>query len=150
MDRESFEVDNFPDVERQEIREIYQAKGFSGEILEKIISHITSDKIRWVDIMMHEELGLSLDSNISPFKSGIATGGAYAFGALMPVIPYVFLRPVPGLIASAVITLSVLFGVGVAKTIVTGKNPLRSGLESMAIGGLAAAATFLGGKLFAR
>ncbi len=150
MNREAYEVDNFPDIERQEIRDIYRSKGFTGEILEKIISHITSDKKRWVDIMMHEELGLSLDTNISPIKSGIATGGAYAFGALMPVIPYVFLQPVPGLVASAIITLSVLFGVGVAKTVVTGKNGLRSGLESMAIGGLAAAATFLGGRLFAR
>ncbi len=149
MNREAFEVDNFPEVERQEIREIYQSKGFSGEILEKIISHITSDRKRWVDIMMNEELGLSLDAGISPLKSGIATGGAYAFGALMPVIPYAFLAPASGLTASAIITLCVLFGVGAAKTVVTGKNPLRSGLESMSIGSLAAAATFLAGRIFA-
>ena len=148
MNREAYEVDNFPDVERQEIREIYESKGFKGEILEKIISHITSDRKRWVDIMMREELGLSLDGTM-PIKSGIATGCAYTFGALMPVIPYGFMQPLPGLIASAIITLTVLFGVGAAKTIVTGKNLFRSGFESMAIGGLAAAATFLAGKIFA-
>ncbi len=149
MRRESYEVDNFPEVERQEIRDIYKSKGFTGEILEKVISHITSDKKRWVEIMMQEELGLSLDLTVSPLKSAVATGGAYAFGALMPILPYLFMSPATGLIASAVLTLSVLFGVGAAKTIVTGKSPWRSGLESISIGGLAAAATFLVGKLFA-
>jgi VIT1/CCC1 family predicted Fe2+/Mn2+ transporter len=149
MNREGYEVDKFPEVERQEIRDIYEAKGFSGEILEKIISHITSDRKRWVDIMMNEELGLSLDLTTSPARSAIATGSAYAFGALMPILPYMFTQPGPGLIASAIITLSVLFGVGAAKTIVTGKNLLRGGLESMIIGGLAAAATFFAGKIFA-
>ncbi len=149
MNREGYEVDNFPEVEKQEIREIYEAKGFKGEMLERIISHITSDKDRWVEIMMREELGLSIDQTVSPLKSGIATGGAYAFGALMPIIPYLFMQPSNGLIASAVLTLSVLFGVGAAKTVVTGKNTLRSGLESMAIGGLAAAATFIAGRFFA-
>ena len=149
MKREAYEVENFPEIERQEIREIYESKGFKDEILEKIISHITSDRRRWVDIMMNEELGLSLDPNTSPAKSAVATGGAYAFGALMPVIPYVFMQPAVGLVASAAITLTVLFGVGAAKTIVTGKSLLRSGLESMVIGGLAAAAAFLAGKIFA-
>ncbi len=149
MNREEYEVDNFPEVERQEIREIYESKGFKGDILDRIISHITSDKDRWVDIMMREELGLSLDQTVAPLKSGIATGGAYAFGALMPILPYLFMKPDTGLVASALLTLSVLFGVGAAKTVVTGKNLWRSGFESMAIGGLAAAATFVAGKIFA-
>jgi VIT1/CCC1 family predicted Fe2+/Mn2+ transporter len=150
MKREVYEVENFPETERQEIREIYTTKGFKGEILEKIISHITSDKDRWVDIMMKEELGLSLDGTITPIKSGIATGFAYTFGALMPVLPYAFMQPASGFITSIIITLTVLFGVGAAKTIVTGKNPLRSGMESIIIGGLAAAATFLVGRIFAK
>ncbi len=149
MNREAYEVDNFPDVEKREIKDIYEAKGFTGEILDQIISHITSDRKRWIDIMMNEELGLSLDQSTSPLKSATATGLAYMFGAFMPVIPYVFAKPAAGLIASAIITLTVLFGVGAAKTIVTGKNSLRSGFESMAIGGLAAAATFLVGRIFA-
>lgn len=149
MNREEYEVDNFPEVETQEIREIYESKGFKGEMLDRIISHITSDKNRWIDIMMREELGLSLDQTVLPLKSGIATGAAYAFGALMPILPYLFMKPETGLVASALLTLSVLFGVGAAKTVVTGKNLWRSGLESMAIGGLAAAATFVAGKIFA-
>ena len=149
MNREGYEVDNFPDTERQEVREIYESKGFHGEILEKIISHITADRKRWIDIMMREELGLSLDGITAPVKSGIATGFAYTFGALMPVLPYAFMQPFSGLISSAIITLTVLFGVGAAKTVVTGKNFFRSGFESMAIGGIAAAATFLAGKIFA-
>ncbi len=149
MNREGYEVDNFPEVERQEIREIYEAKGFTGDILDRIISHITADKKRWVEIMMQEELGLSLDLTVSPLKSALATGGAYAFGALMPILPYLFMPPTSGLAASAMLTLSVLFGVGAAKTIVTGKSTWRSGLESMLIGGLAATATFFAGRIFA-
>jgi len=149
MTREGYEVDNFPEVETQEIREIYRSKGFEGEILEKIIAHITSDKKRWIDLMMQEELGLSLDTTTSPLRSGIATGAAYAFGALMPVLPYIFMTPLPGLITSAVLTLTVLFGVGALKTVVTGKNFMRSGFESLLIGGLAAAATYFAGRIFA-
>jgi|YelNatPaOPRAMG01_1025707.scaffolds.fasta_scaffold00245_45 Uncharacterized membrane protein len=147
MKRERYEVEKFPEIEKQEIREIYQGKGFQGEILEKIIDHITSDKQRWVDIMMKEELGLSLDLSISPVKSAVAIGVAYALGALMPIIPYIFLQPASGLVSSALLTLASLFSVGAAKTFITGKKLLRSGFESMLIGGLAATATFIAGKL---
>ncbi|MGC8654696.1 MAG: VIT1/CCC1 transporter family protein [Candidatus Kryptoniota bacterium] len=147
MKRERYEVEQFPEIEKQEIREIYQEKGFHGEILERIIEHITSDKNRWVDIMMKEELGLSLDQSISPIKSASAIGAAYALGAFMPIIPYIFLQPAAGLIASGLLTLAALFSVGAAKTFITGKKFLRSGFESMIIGGLAATATFLAGKL---
>lgn len=147
MKRERYEVEQFPEIEKQEIREIYQEKGFQGEILEKIIEHITSDKKRWVEIMMKEELGLSMDSSTSPIKSAVAIGTAYAFGAFIPIIPYIFLEPASGLISSAFLTLVALFSVGAAKTFITGKKLLRSGFESMLIGGLAATATFLAGKL---
>ncbi len=79
MNREVYEVDNLPDVERQEIREIYESKGLKGEILEKIISHITSDRKPWINKIMREELDMSLDNTTTPIKSGIATGCAYTF-----------------------------------------------------------------------
>src|SRR5205814_152219 len=100
--------------------------------------------------MMTEELGLSAFPAGSPLRSGLATGLAYALGAAMPVLPYALpLQPGTAFASSVVLTLVSLFAAGAAKTAMTGRPWLRSGLESCAIGALAASATFAAGRLIA-
>ncbi len=149
IQRERTEIDKFPEHERDEIREIYEAKGFTGKLLDDIVAHITGDPERWRNVMMREELGFSEDSFEPPVRSALVVGGAYLVGAAVPVAPYLFMPPSVGIIASAVTTVFVLFIVGAVKTIITTRSWWRSGLESMLTGIAAGGATFLAGHLFA-
>jgi vacuolar iron transporter family protein len=149
IEREQLEMRKWPDREREEIRSIYRGKGFTGKLLEDIVTHITSDPKRWSDVMMREELGFSGEFE-SPLRSGVTVGLAYLCGAAVPVIPYLFVVPSRGVVYSALATLAALFVVGAAKTIITTRSWWRSGLESVLTGAAAAAATFAAGSLFAR
>jgi len=148
--REEREVRDSPEEERQEVRELYAAKGLSGETLEIVVAALTKDPKRWVDLMMDEELGLSPVEHGSPLRSAINTGLSYTVGAAFPVVPY--LLPVStqtAFAASIAFTLGALFFAGALKTRVTAKPFFRSGVESMAIGALAAGATYLAGRVIA-
>lgn len=149
IERERLEIEKFPDRERDEIREIYEAKGFSGKLLDDIVAHITGEPERWSNVMMREELGFSEDSFDSPMRSALVVGCSYLIGAAVPVAPYLFIEPSIGIIASAVVTILVLFGVGAAKTVITTRSWWRSGLESMLTGIAAGSATYIAGRLFA-
>lgn len=149
-EREEREVIEFPEEERKEVRTIFSRKGFRGEALEQMVSHVTADPVFWVDTMMTEELGLSAVPQTAPLRSGIVVAVAYALGASFPVIPYAL--PIAVQMAftlSVVCTLVALFVAGALKTLMTGRPWLRSGLETVLVGALAAAATFLAGRLIA-
>lgn len=146
--REDYEIDHFPEREREEIREIYESKGFTGETLEAIVTHVTADRRRWLETMLREELGLSPEAGQQAPREGVATGMAFACGAAIPTLPHSLgLAPELAFFLSIVLTLFALFGVGAGKTRVTGLRWWRSGLESAGIGALAAGATFLVGAL---
>jgi vacuolar iron transporter family protein len=149
IERERDEIRRWPDREREEIRAIYHAKGFSGELLDRIVRHITADPERWSNVMMREELGLAVESFDKPLRSGLTVGLSYLVGALVPVVGYLFVPPHIGVIVSACATTFALFVVGAIKTIITGRRWWLSGLESMAIGVAAAAVTYGAGRLFA-
>ena len=135
--------------EREEISSIYRNKGFTGPLLDQIVTHITSDPDRWSNVMMREELGFNEESFDSPIRSAFAVGLSYLSGAAVPVWAYIFFEPGRALIVSAISTVAVLFAVGALKTIITSRSWWRSGLESMAVGVAAAGATYVAGRLFA-
>lgn len=148
--REEYEVQHFPDEERREVRAIFEAKGFRGDALDAILRQVTADPKFWVDTMMSEELGLGTTPSGSPLRSGIVTGLSYALGAAFPVLPYALPVAVSSAFAvSVALTLAALFGAGATKTLITGRPWLRSGLESLFIGALAGAATFMAGRWIA-
>jgi vacuolar iron transporter family protein len=149
IERERDEIERWPERERDEIRSIYRAKGFSGELLERIVAHITAEPNRWRNVMMREELGFSEESFDPPVRSGITVGLSYLVGALIPVMPYLFSAPGAGVLLSGAATVTALFIVGAAKTIITSRRWWLSGLESMMTGVLAAAATYSAGRLLA-
>jgi len=148
--REEYEVVRFPEVERREVRTIFEKKGYSGAALDTIVSHVTADRTFWVDTMMTEELGLAVAPTVEPLRSGAVVALAYALGAAFPVVPYAL--PLGISIAfglSSVLTLCALFVAGAAKTRMTGRKWHQSGLESAMVGAVAASATYLAGHLLA-
>ncbi|TMA40516.1 MAG: iron transporter, partial [Deltaproteobacteria bacterium] len=139
-----------PDEERKEVRTIFARKGFRGQALEQMVQHVTADPVFWVDTMMTEELGLTAGPTGAPLRSGLVVALAYALGASFPVIPYALHIAVPTAFALSVgCTLVALFVAGSAKTRMTGRPWLRSGLETVLVGAIAAAATFFAGRLIA-
>jgi len=148
--REEYEVARFPEVERREVRTIFENKGYSGPALDTIVSHVTADRTFWVDTMMTEELGLAVAPTVEPLRSGAVVAIAYALGAAFPVVPYALPLGISTAFAlSSVLTLCALFVAGAAKTRMTGRKWHRSGLESAMVGAVAASATWFAGHLLA-
>lgn len=135
--REYQEVKDDPEEEREEIRRIYQAKGFSGTLLNRVVEHITREEDRWVDVMMKEELELTEEKSDSLSQAGLV-GLSTIIGSLVPLLPFFFMPVAPAIPVSVVLTCAVLFGVGAFKARVTVGTWWKAGLE-MAVIGLAAA-----------
>lgn len=90
LKREYREIEEEPDCEVEEIRQIYRRKGFTGKLLEQIVEVIVSDKDRWVDEMMKGELELFIDPKMQPWKHGLFTFTSFCIFGFIPLIPFVF------------------------------------------------------------
>jgi len=132
-------IDQIPEGEREEVRQIYRRKGFSGEGLEHIVETITADRKLWVDTMITEELGLPLEP-AAPLRAGLATFVAFLVVGLVPLLPFLVSGLASGHIftASCVMTALAFFAVGSAKGHWLGTSRLRGGLETLAVGAVAA------------
>lgn len=135
IEREKWEMENVPEAERQEIEDVYRAKGFSGNELEGIVNKITSDKKVWLDTMLTEELKLNLEIIGSPLKSAFRMFGSFLVGGILPIIPYFFAHGgyVPLLVAIAT-SLSASFVIGAVKSRLANLSIIRGGLEMAGLG----------------
>src|SRR5690606_14587382 len=97
--REMYEIKHWPQGEREEIRQIYAAKGFDGQLLEEVVNVITADKLRWVDTMLQEEHGIALAEH-KPVKAAAATFAAFVLVGLIPLLTYLGNWVSPGLIVN--------------------------------------------------
>lgn len=144
--REEWEIDNKPEEEVEEVRQIYKDKGFEGDDLERVVEVITADKKRWVDVMMKDELGLNHEESFKPVRSGLVTFGFFlVFGAL-PLVTYLpFLHIENKFFIASIFTGISIFVVGASSGIITKKPFLLSGIEMLLIGIISAgSAYFLG------
>ncbi len=145
---EAREIDVVPEGEREEIRQIFRAKGFDGDVLETIVATITQDRELWIETMLAEEHGLQKHS-ASPLLSGAVTFAAFVGVGAMPLLP--FLRTSAdadsSFALSAVIAGSMFFLIGIAKSAVLDRPSLVAGLRSLLTGAAAAGLAFYTGYL---
>jgi predicted membrane protein (TIGR00267 family) len=146
--REAAEIDTMPEAERQEIRDIYATKGFSGELLERVVDTITANRDSWLATMMDEELHLQPVQNADILRSAVVITIATLIGHLIPLLPFVWLARTPALVLAIVLSALVLFGVGVYSALTLVGDWRRSGLKMLVIGLGAAGIGFLIGNLF--
>lgn len=142
------ELDQYPQEEAAELALIYQAKGVSDDEARRMAQTLIQDPDRALDTLAREELGLNPDELGSPWGAAIASFLAFAFGALIPLLPYLLLSgntAFTGVLLASGIS---LFGVGAAISLFTGKRAVLGGLRMLAIGAAAGTATwFIGGAL---
>ena len=145
--REEREIERYPEGEREEVRQIFRAKGFEGELLEHITGTITENRKQWVDTMLTEELGLQLVPP-SPAKAGAVTFVAFVLSGLVPIFP-LFWAEWAGedatFYASIAATAVTFLLIGAFKGKVLHHSLVVSALETLAVGGSAAALSYLAG-----
>lgn len=149
--RQRWEIDSFPEGQRAELHALYLKDGWRQDDAGQLVELHTHDRDRWVDAMMVEELGMLKEEHnplfnaLATFISFIVAGSVpllvYLYGLVVPVAPESAFRWALGLSGAA------LFMVGAAKVFVTRLNPIRSGLEMLFVGGLAAGVAYLIGAL---
>jgi VIT1/CCC1 family predicted Fe2+/Mn2+ transporter len=150
-DRELWEIEHYPEGERQEIREIYSRKGFKGEDLDRAVNVITSDKDIWIETMMREELGI-IEEDSHPIYNGLSTFISFIIAGFIPLLFFVVARAFPNLeqytfLMSVILTGLTLFAVGSFKVMITKTSWWRSGFEMLIVGGAAALGAYLIGYL---
>ncbi len=147
--REWMEVEKVPERERNELREIFAQYGLKDGALHSVVASLSADKQRWVDFMMRFELGLEKpDPKRAPI-SAATIASAYFVGGLIPLAPYMIETDIKrALISSAGFTGVALIVFGAVKGRLTGANPLKSGFQTLLVGGLAAGAAYYLASLF--
>lgn len=150
IEKEALELEQKPEEEMAELIEIYQREGLTLEEAERLAERIAQDKSLWLKTLAEKELGLSPEVPESPTKDAMTMGVSFILGAAVPVLPYFFITSSLAIPVSIGITIFTLFGVGAAKSKVTRKNPVRSGLEIVLIGSLSALLGYLIGSIAPR
>ena len=142
--REEHETQSVPEVETKEITVIFESYGINPEESAPVVTALRRNRKAWVDFMMRFELGLEKPEPKRARNSALTIGGAYIAGGFIPLLPYMLLGKLDvALRFSVMVTLLALLIFGFVKGRFTGVSPLRSALQTVVIGGLAATAAFL-------
>jgi len=146
-EREYRHIEEIPNLEKQEIRDIYMEKGFEGKLLDHIVETVTANQDVWVAVMMAEEHQLSPIDRKQAWRAAWVVGISAVIGSLVPLAPFPFLPVGTSMWVSVLVTAAVLFAIGFYKAHITVGRPMRSGFEMTAIGTISALAGYAVGAL---
>jgi VIT1/CCC1 family predicted Fe2+/Mn2+ transporter len=142
--RERQEVLETPELEAEEIVDVFREYGVSAEQCAPVVAALRGNRKAWVRFMMRFELGLERPEPGRALRSAATIGGAYVVGGLIPILPYFMTANVnEALFFSIAVTLIALTLFGYVKGSFTGTSRLRSAVQTLLVGGTAAAAAFL-------
>jgi VIT1/CCC1 family predicted Fe2+/Mn2+ transporter len=140
--REETEVWEKPTLEAEEVAEIFRGYGLTPAEIGPVLGAFRTCPAAWVDFMMRFELGLEKPDPRRALASALTIASAYIVGGFIPLGPYMLMKATTALAGSVGITLVALAIFGYVKGQFTGASPARSALQTVLIGGLAAAAAF--------
>jgi vacuolar iron transporter family protein len=143
IEHRHIEVD--PEGEREEVRQIFERKGFAGHDLQRIVELVTANRERWVQTMLTDEYGLP-HSVRSPWTAAFSTFAAFIFCGLAPLVPYLFETP-HSFSISITLTAIVFFAIGSIKSKWSTSSWWHSGLTTLLIGAIAAALAYVVGVI---
>jgi VIT1/CCC1 family predicted Fe2+/Mn2+ transporter len=138
-------IDLAPEGEREEVRQIFQQKGFEGEDLQRVVELVTADRSRWIRTMLTEEYGLPSEVR-SPWIAALSTFTAFLICGVVPLIPYLLATTGP-LKLSIIMTGITFFAIGSVKSRWSTVSWWRSGMVTLAVGAIAAALAYAVGML---
>jgi predicted membrane protein (TIGR00267 family) len=142
---EKTEVELMPEIERDELAIIYEAKGMDRDSAHTLATQIMADPQQMLKEQVQEELKIG-EFAMSPFREGWVTGLATAFGAAIPVFPFLIWQSTTAIVVSFTISMLSHFVVGAARSVFTGRGVFRSGFDMFVVGvGVAVVGYFVGG-----
>jgi VIT1/CCC1 family predicted Fe2+/Mn2+ transporter len=136
-------IEENPEGEKEEVRQIIRSKGLDGEVLEHVVDRITGDREVWVRTMLTEEYGLPQEVR-SPWRAASSTFVAFLACGLAPLVPFLLGASHAFLIAS-LLTGAVFFAIGSVKSLWSIASWWRSGMETLLVGAIAAALAYAAG-----
>jgi len=142
--REETEVTEKPEAEAAEVAAVFSSYGLTADESRPMVDALRTRPAAWVDFMMRFELGLEQPDPKRALRSAATIAGAYIAGGFIPLGPYILLpKATTALLVSGAITLLALALFGYVKGRFTGAPPIRSAMQTVLIGGVAAGAAFL-------
>jgi VIT1/CCC1 family predicted Fe2+/Mn2+ transporter len=150
IEKERREVQERPHESEAEVAYMLEQEGLPETSAKRAAVELARSPNVLLKTMVEKELGLIVEEGGSPLQGALILSGAFALAALIPLAPFFFL-PVPvALVAAIAVSVVVMFGLGVAKSRLTGRHPVRSGLEIVALVLIASAGGFVFGSLLPR
>lgn len=148
---EKDEIAIMPEVERDELALLYEAKGIDPVHASELATQIMDNPARMLDEHVREELKIG-EPEMSPLQQGWITGLATGVGAVIPVAPFLFMQTTAAAWVALAVSMAAHFVVGAARALFTGRGMIRSGMDMFVVGlGIAVLGYIIGdwvGKLF--
>jgi VIT1/CCC1 family predicted Fe2+/Mn2+ transporter len=136
-----------PEEAKEELVRFYQAKGFERKRAKALAARVTDRMETVQEYSIGEETGLTSEQDWPPIKAGLLTGLSFFIASIIPILPFALMEVTPAAITALLASVVFLFGIGASKAIFTRQSWIRSGLEVMVIGTVAAVVTFVIGLL---
>ncbi|MBT3834846.1 hypothetical protein HOF56_01210 [Candidatus Peribacteria bacterium] len=149
-EEERKEIREIPEIEREEVMEMFAKKGFEGGDLEMVVNKITSDEDVWIDTMMREEHGLTPDITEFPVLHGTATFVSFVIFGAIPLVPYIFGVSSDLKFQTAILSTGVaLIALGIVRSSIAKRRKFSGAMELLVLGAVSAALAFFVGAILA-